>query len=81
MTSVLWYLLVVLEIGICGGTCWWYSKSVFVVVPVGGTRCVTSTTDHCMNIHARITLTAGLCIQAGLLLCFFDVYNDEYDQD
>ncbi len=25
-------------------------KSVFVVVHVGGTRCVTSTTDHCMNI-------------------------------
>ena len=33
-----------------------YVKSVFVV-HVGGTRCVTSSTDQIMNIHARITLT------------------------
>jgi len=31
-------------------------KSVFIV-HVGGTRCVTSSTDNIMNIHARITLT------------------------
>jgi hypothetical protein len=33
-----------------------YVKSVFIV-HVGGTRCVTSSTDHYMNIHARITLS------------------------
>ena len=31
-------------------------KSVFVI-HVGGTRCVPSSTDHYMKIHARITLT------------------------
>jgi hypothetical protein len=32
----------------------WYVKSVFMI-HVGGTRCVTSRTDHIMKIHARIT--------------------------
>jgi hypothetical protein len=30
-------------------------KLVFII-HVGGTRCVTSSTDNIMNIHARITL-------------------------
>ena len=30
-----------------------------VIIHVGGTRCVTSSTDHMMNIRARITLTVG----------------------
>jgi hypothetical protein len=39
-----------------------YVKSIFVVhvvhvVHVGGTRCVTSSTDNIMKILARITLT------------------------
>jgi hypothetical protein len=33
-----------------------YVKSVFIV-HVGGTRCVTSSTDNIMKIHVRITLT------------------------
>ena len=33
-----------------------YVKSVFMI-HVGGTRCVTSSTDHIMKIHFRITLT------------------------
>ena len=33
-----------------------YVKSVFMI-HVGGTRCVTSSTDNIMKIHARITLT------------------------
>ena len=33
-----------------------YVKSVFII-HVGGTRCVTSSTDNIMNIRARITLT------------------------
>ena len=33
-----------------------YGKSVFIL-HVGGTRCVTSSTDNIMNIRARITLT------------------------
>jgi hypothetical protein len=33
-----------------------YVKSVFIV-HVGGTRCVTSSTDNNLKIHARITLT------------------------
>ena len=32
-----------------------YVKSVFMI-HVGGTRCVTSSTDNMMNIHFRITL-------------------------
>ena len=34
----------------------WYVKSVFIV-HVGGTRCVTSSTDNNLKIRARITLT------------------------
>jgi hypothetical protein len=33
----------------------WYVKSVFMI-HVGGTRCVTSSTDNIMKIRARITL-------------------------
>ena len=49
-----------LDGGMCGGVddvrggSKWYVKSVFIV-HVGGTRCVTSSTDHIMKIHARIT--------------------------
>ena len=32
-----------------------YVKPVFII-HVGGTRCVTSSTDNIMKIHARITL-------------------------
>ena len=37
------------------------------VVHVGGTRCVTSNTDHNMKIHARITLSVEF-IRACILL-------------
>jgi hypothetical protein len=51
------------------------------LIHVGGTRCVTSSTDHIMKIRARITLTVE-CIRT----CIFYVYcmckyKDEYDQD
>ena len=32
-------------------------REICIVVHVGGTRCVTSSTDHTMKIHARIILT------------------------
>ena len=38
------------------------------VVHVGGTRCVTSSTDHIMKIHARITLTVEFI--RGYILLF-----------
>ena len=50
---------------------WYQVKSVFIV-HVGGTRCVTSSTDHYMNIHARITLSVE-CIRTCLFLFLFDV--------
>ena len=43
-----------------------YVKSVFIV-HVGGTRCVTSSTDNIMKIHARITLTVE-CIRTCIFL-------------
>ena len=46
-------------------------KSVFVV-HVGGTRCVTSSTDHYMNIHARITLSVE-CIRTFIFILLFYV--------
>jgi hypothetical protein len=48
-----------------------YVKSVFVV-HVGGTRCVTSSTDNNMNIHARITLNVE-CIRTCIFIFLFDV--------
>ena len=47
-----------------------YVKLVFVI-HVGGTRCITSSTDHIMKILARITLTVEVirtCI--FLFLCY-----------
>ena len=47
----------------------WYVKSV-IVIHVGGTRCVTSSTDNNLKIHARITLTVAFirgCIFLFLL--------------
>jgi hypothetical protein len=39
---------------------WWGRRGMYVklvfIIHVGGTRCVTSSTDNIMNIHARITL-------------------------
>jgi len=32
-------------------------REICIIVHVGGTRCVTSSTDHCMKIHARRTLS------------------------
>jgi hypothetical protein len=32
-------------------------REIYIIVHVGGTRCVTSSTDHYMKIHARITLS------------------------
>ncbi len=44
----------------------------FFVVHVGGTRCVPSSTDHNMKIHARITLIVEF-IRTCLFLCLFYV--------
>ena len=41
-------------------------REVFVI-RVGGTRCVTSSTDQIMNIHARIPLTVE-CIRTCILI-------------
>ena len=46
-------------------------KLVFVI-HVGGTRCVTSSTDNIMKIRARITLTVE-CIRTCILIFLFDV--------
>ena len=46
-------------------------KSVFIV-HVGGTRCVTSSTDNIMKIHAGITLTVE-CIRTCICVCLFYV--------
>jgi hypothetical protein len=46
-------------------------KSV-VVIHVGGTRYVTSSTDNILKIRARITLTVE-CIRARIFLFLFDV--------
>ena len=46
-------------------------REVFVI-HVGGTRCVTSSTDNVMKIHARITLTVE-CIRTCIFLVLFDV--------
>ena len=46
-------------------------KLVFVI-HVGGTRCVTSSTDNIMKIHARITLTVE-CIRTCIFLFLFYV--------
>ena len=48
-----------------------YVKSVFIV-HVGGTRCVTSSTDNIIKIHARITLTVEF-IRTRIFLFLFDV--------
>ena len=42
------------------------------VVHVGGTRCVTSSTDNIMKIQARITLTVEF-IQTCIFLFLVDV--------
>ena len=46
-------------------------REVFIV-HVGGTRCVTSRTDHIMKMHARITLTVEF-IRTCILIFLFDV--------
>ena len=48
-----------------------YVKSVFVI-HVGGTRCVTSSTDTIMKIHFRITLNVEF-IRRYIFKCLFDV--------
>ena len=48
-----------------------YVKSVFLV-HVGGTRCVTSSTDHIIKVQARITLSVEFirtCIFYIFILC------------
>ena len=42
------------------------------IVHVGGTRCVTSSTDNIMKIRARITLTVEF-IRTCIFLFLFDV--------
>ena len=42
------------------------------LIHVGGTRCVTSSTDNIMKIHARITLTVEF-IRGCIFICLFDV--------
>ena len=45
-------------------------REVFIV-HVGGTRCVTSSPDNIMNIHARITLTVEVI---RTCICLFLLY-------
>ena len=45
-----------------------YVKSVFIV-HVGGTRCVTRSIDHIIQIHARITW--GVVVIRAILFIFF----------
>ena len=52
-------------------------REVFVV-HVGGTRCVTSSTDNIMKIQARITLTVEFSV--FFYFYFMVEYKDEYDQ-
>jgi hypothetical protein len=49
-----------------------YVKSVFVI-HVGGTRCVTSSTDNIMKILARMTLTVEV-IRTCIFLCLLYVW-------
>jgi hypothetical protein len=49
-----------------------YVKSVFVMIHVGGTRCVTFSTDNIMNIHVRTPLNVE-CIRGYILIFLFDV--------
>ena len=48
-----------------------YVKSIFII-HVGGTRCVTFSTDNIMKIRARITLTVE-CIRTCIVLFLFYV--------
>jgi hypothetical protein len=50
---------------------WQYVNLVFVI-HVGGTRCVTSSTDNIMKIRARITLTVEF-IRTCICIFLFDV--------
>ena len=59
--------------------CAWYVKSVFLI-HVGGTRCVTSSTDNIMKIQARITLTVEFIRTVFFYFYFMVEYNYEYDQ-
>ena len=51
---------------------WLYQVREVFIVHVGGTRCVTSSTDNTMNIHARITLNVE-CIRTCIFIVLFDV--------
>ena len=48
---------------------YYHSVREVFVVHVGGTRCVPSSTDNTMKIHARTTLT-GACIRTCLFFLF-----------
>ena len=41
------------------------------VIHVGGTRCVTSSTDNIMKIHARITLKVEFIRTCIFLILFY----------
>ena len=43
-----------------------------LMIHVGGTRCVTSSTDHYLKMHACITLSVE-CIRTCICICLFDV--------
>jgi len=47
-----------------------YVKSVFMI-HVGGTRCVTSSTDNIMKIHFRITLNVEFIRTCIFLFLFY----------
>jgi hypothetical protein len=47
-------------------------REIYIIVHVGGTRCVTSSTDHFMKIHARITLSVEF-IRTCIFLFLVDV--------
>jgi hypothetical protein len=46
-------------------------REICIIVHVGGTRCVTSSTDHCMKIHARRTLSVEFIRTRIFLFLFY----------
>ena len=46
-------------------------REICIIVHVGGTRCVTSSTDHYMKIHARITLFVEFIRTCIFLFLFY----------
>ena len=48
-----------------------YVREICIIVHVGGTRCVTSSTDHYIKMHARITLSVEFIRTCIFLFLFY----------